>query len=91
MSRLDLELFSRGLFKSREKSKCAIEDGLVFVDGVKVTKPSFEVVSPNSIIKVLDNQVQYVGRGGLKLEGALKHFNIEVSGFNVLVKFRFSN
>ena len=74
MERLDIFLFSGGKAKSREQAKSLILEGNVTVNGVKITKPAFKV-SESDEISVLSSP-KYVGRGGLKLEKALKVFNI---------------
>jgi len=76
--RLDLLLVERGLVESREKGQALIIAGEVFVNGQKVDKPGHAVAS-NSKIE-LSAQPRYVGRGGLKLEAALDHFGIQITG-----------
>jgi 23S rRNA (cytidine1920-2'-O)/16S rRNA (cytidine1409-2'-O)-methyltransferase len=76
--RLDLILVERGLVDSREKGQALILAGQVLVDGQKVDKPG-HAVAPDSKIELAE-QPRYVGRGGLKLEAALDHFGIQVSG-----------
>jgi len=73
--RLDILLVSKGFFESREKAKRAIMAGLVFVDGQRHDKPGsqFDI---NAHIEVKGNPDKYVSRGGLKLEKAVKVFNI---------------
>ncbi|NMA67473.1 MAG: TlyA family RNA methyltransferase [Clostridiaceae bacterium] len=73
--RLDVLLVSKGYFKSREKAKGAIMAGLVFVDGERHDKPG----SQHNIdchIEIKGKPDKYVSRGGLKLEKAVKEFNI---------------
>ena len=60
--------------------------GIVLVNDQRVEKPS-EQHSPQANIRIKgaeDPTTRYVGRGGLKLEGALRSFNLDVSGMNVL-------
>ncbi len=76
--RLDQELVNRGYFPSREKAKCAILAGQIRVSGRSICKPG-DIVKPTDFIKVLQKE-KYVSRGGYKLEGALKHFQIDVNG-----------
>jgi 23S rRNA (cytidine1920-2'-O)/16S rRNA (cytidine1409-2'-O)-methyltransferase len=52
--------------------------GEVLVDGAKASKAG-QPVAPGSRVEVLAKQ-RYVGRGGLKLEGALSHFSIDPTG-----------
>ncbi len=75
--RLDVVLVEKGFFESREKAKASIMAGVVFVDEQKVDKAG-EMISPNSNIEVRGNVCPYVSRGGLKLEKAMKEFNIDL-------------
>lgn len=70
----------RGLFASREAARTAIIDGGILVDGEKQTKPG-QAVKSDANIEVLERfkKPPYVSRGGLKLEKALKHFQINVT------------
>ena len=75
--RLDKVLFSKGLVKSREMARALIMEGKVYVAGNKITKAGFPV-DENSDISLLATDLPYVSRGGLKLEAAIKYFNIDV-------------
>ena len=79
MSRLDTELVSRSLAKSRTSAQGLIKDGIVCVNGSKVQKPSFEVTSADEIV-IKGDLPKYVGRGGIKLEKALTDFGIALNG-----------
>ncbi len=74
--RLDKLLVEKGLVESRQKAQSLIMAGNVFVNGEKILKPS-TLVDKNAKIEIKEN-LKYVSRGGLKLEGALKDFNINV-------------
>jgi 23S rRNA (cytidine1920-2'-O)/16S rRNA (cytidine1409-2'-O)-methyltransferase len=76
--RLDRLVVERGLADSREKAQALIMAGEVLVNGQKAVKAG-QTVAKDVRIEVTAKQ-RYVGRGGLKLEGALRHFNIDVSG-----------
>lgn len=76
--RLDLALVERGLAPSREKAQRAIMAGLVFVGGQRAEKSGMNVAE-DAVIDVQGGE-KYVGRGGLKMEGALDHFQIPVQG-----------
>ena len=78
MSRIDIELVNRGLFKTRSRAMLAIKDGIIFCDGKKVLKGGLEV-NENSIIEVKGKTLEYVSRGGLKLEKAIEHWNIDLN------------
>ena len=75
--RLDKVLFSKGLVKSREMARALIMEGKVYVDGNKITKAGTPV-NENSDISLQATDLPYVSRGGLKLEAAIKYFNIDV-------------
>ena len=74
-NRLDIVLTKRNLFDSREKAKRAIMAGVVFVDNIKIDKPG-TLIPDDAEIEIKGNPLPYVSRGGLKLEKALKEFNI---------------
>jgi 23S rRNA (cytidine1920-2'-O)/16S rRNA (cytidine1409-2'-O)-methyltransferase len=76
--RLDLLLLEQGYFESREKAKAAIMAGLVFADEEPADKAGMKI-SRKAVLKVKGALHPYVSRGGLKLEKALKHFNIDVN------------
>lgn len=78
-ARLDRAIVDRSLADSREKAQALIMAGEVLLDGQKALKAG-QLVSPEARIEVIAKQ-RYVGRGGLKLAGALEHFGIDVSGF----------
>ncbi len=77
--RLDKYLTEQGYAESRTRSARLIESGKVKVDGKIVTKPAFEV-SDGAEISVEADDCPYVSRGGLKLEGALRQFNLNPDG-----------
>ncbi|WP_026510814.1 TlyA family RNA methyltransferase [Butyrivibrio sp. LC3010] len=80
--RLDVILVSRGLAPSREKAKAVIMAGDVFVNGQREDKPgtSFDESKITSL-EVKGDQLPYVSRGGLKLEKAMKSFELTLDGF----------
>ncbi|MDE3839531.1 TlyA family rRNA (cytidine-2'-O)-methyltransferase [Bacillus methanolicus] len=77
--RLDVLLVERGLVETREKAKRAIMAGLVYSNETRLEKPG-EKVSSDIPLTLKGNVLPYVSRGGLKLEKALKEFNIDVRG-----------
>lgn len=84
--RIDKLLVERGLAESRTRAQAMVMAGVVLVNEQRVEKPSqqFDI---NSTIRVKgsdDPTSRYVGRGGLKLEAALREFQIDVSGFTCL-------
>lgn len=76
--RLDLVLVERGLCKSRSAAHRAIVAGQVLVNGRLVDKPATPI-SEDSRIE-LKAKPRYVSQGGLKLEKALRIFQINVQG-----------
>ena len=83
MERLDVFLVNNNYYSSREKASQAIKKGLVEVDGKVVTKPSFPTTI-DSNIKILDVMLPYVSWGGMKLERAIKYFNLDFNDKTVL-------
>lgn len=77
--RLDSALVRRGLAASREKAKAALAAGHVYVDGSPALKAS-QPVDDGTLLEVRGVAVPYVGRGGLKLEKALRVFGVDVHG-----------
>ena len=76
-SRLDQLLVARALAPSREKAQALILSGEVLVNDVPVTK-SGAAVDDSANIRVRGEVSKFVGRGGDKLEPALRHFNIQI-------------
>ena len=76
--RLDQYLVEHQLADSREQAKRLILAGDVMVGTEVWDKPS-AAVPPDREIRVKEKP-RFVGRGGLKLEGALEHFDIDVTG-----------
>lgn len=74
--RIDVLLFERGIFSSREKAKVAVMAGDVYVNGKKVLKPS-QLVDTDCNIDLKEKPL-YVSRGGIKCEKAIKYFNINL-------------
>lgn len=74
--RLDLLLVDRGLAESRERAQALILAGQVEVDGRKAVKAG-DRVDPSSSLRVLGPDHPYVGRGGVKLAGALDRFGVD--------------
>ena len=77
--RLDLYLSEKGLAKSRSRAAELISGGFVTVDGKCVTKPAYDVDDSNAV-EITGEEHGFVGRGGIKLDGALTKFGIDVSG-----------
>ena len=77
--RLDRWLVDQGLADTREKAQALIMAGEVLIDGQRASKAGQSV--PEGAHIEVTAKMRYVGRGGLKLEGALQHFQIDVTGF----------
>ncbi|MFQ5329493.1 MAG: TlyA family RNA methyltransferase [Thermodesulfobacteriota bacterium] len=80
--RIDKLLVDRGLIGTRERGKALIMAGKVMVNGARVDKPGAAVPIDAEII--VKEPPPYVGRGGIKLAGALDHFGIDVEGRVIL-------
>ena len=78
-ARLDRELVARRLVASRSRAQRAIREGQVVVNGAPVVRPGYPVEA-GAVIEVHDAVDRFVGYGGLKLDEALHHFDIEVAG-----------
>jgi len=77
--RLDKLLLERGLAATRERAQAMIFAGRVLVNEQKVDKPGTSIAE-DAALRLLGDDPRYVGRGGLKLEAALKHWQIDVTG-----------
>jgi 23S rRNA (cytidine1920-2'-O)/16S rRNA (cytidine1409-2'-O)-methyltransferase len=73
--RLDKALVERGLAQSRERAQALILAGRVLVAEQKVEKPGTPVAE-DAALRVVGDDLRYVGRGGLKLERALAYWGI---------------
>ena len=80
--RIDKLLVEKGLAESRTKAQAMVMAGVVLVGEQRVDKPSDQFPTDVQIrIKGSDDPTsRYVGRGGLKLEGALREFQMDVTG-----------
>ncbi|MBO2535042.1 MULTISPECIES: TlyA family RNA methyltransferase [Rummeliibacillus] len=77
--RVDVLLVQRGLCETREKAKRTIMAGQVFSKEVRIDKAG-EKIPVDSELTIKGHQLPYVSRGGLKLEKALKVFDVDVTG-----------
>jgi 23S rRNA (cytidine1920-2'-O)/16S rRNA (cytidine1409-2'-O)-methyltransferase len=76
--RLDKLLVDSGLAASRERAQALILAGKVLVNGQKLDKAGAQVAG-DAVIRLLAADLKYVSRGGLKLERALEHWQINVA------------
>jgi 23S rRNA (cytidine1920-2'-O)/16S rRNA (cytidine1409-2'-O)-methyltransferase len=77
--RLDKLLVDRQLVPSRERAQALILAGRVLVDEQKIQKSGNPTLT-DAAIRLLGDDLKYVGRGGLKLERALEHWGVELTG-----------
>ena len=77
--RLDKALVDRGLAASRERAQALVLAGRVLVAEQKADKAGL-AVAEETPIRILGEDLRYVSRGGLKLEGALEHWQIPLEG-----------
>lgn len=75
--RLDVILFEKGLAQSRERAKSLIMSGVVFVNDERIDKAGATVFE-DAKIEIRGNTLNYVSRGGLKLEKAMQLFPIKL-------------
>ena len=76
--RLDQILVQRGLAESRERAQALILGGRVEVEGQRTNKAGTRI-DPSARLVVFGPDHPYVGRGGVKLAGALDRFGIDPS------------
>jgi 23S rRNA (cytidine1920-2'-O)/16S rRNA (cytidine1409-2'-O)-methyltransferase len=81
--RLDAVLVERGLAPSRERARALILAGQVTVDGQVVSKAGAPVAAAARVELAIPDH-PYVGRGGVKLAGALDAFQIDPRGRRAL-------
>jgi len=77
--RLDLLVVQRGLADSRQKAQAMILAGEVRVNGAPLDKAG-ALLAEDARIEASSGSVKYASRAGLKLEGALEDFGVNVSG-----------
>ncbi len=77
--RIDRLLVEQGLAESRQKAQAMVMAGRVLVDEQKIEKAG-QLVAAEAVPRLIGEGLRYVGRGGLKLEAALREFSIDVAG-----------
>ena len=80
---MDVLLVERGLAQSRQRALGLILAGKVWVNGERITKAG-SLLPVNCAIKIVGRDIPYVSRGGIKLEAALRSFNVDVTGLTCL-------
>ncbi|WP_026676828.1 TlyA family RNA methyltransferase [Fictibacillus gelatini] len=81
--RVDVLLVERGLCETREKAKRSIMAGLVYSNTERIDKPGLKI-DRDTPLTIKGDVLPYVSRGGLKLEKAIKEFNIDFTDKVVL-------
>ncbi len=81
--RIDKLLVEKGIIQSREKAKALILSGRVIAEGRVIQKPD-ALINQEIPIQLRGERSPYVSRGGEKLEGALKSFQIDPGGMVVM-------
>lgn len=76
-ARIDLLLVERGLAKDQKEAHALIMAGRVLVNSDRIDKPGIMIPKGSNIS--LKGGKEYVGRGALKLEGAIDNFSVKVS------------
>jgi 23S rRNA (cytidine1920-2'-O)/16S rRNA (cytidine1409-2'-O)-methyltransferase len=78
-TRLDKLLVERGLAPTRERAQAMVLAGRVLVNEQKIDKPG-TAIAEDAVFRLLGDDLRYVGRGGLKLEAAIKYWEIDLTG-----------
>ncbi|MGT2803174.1 TlyA family RNA methyltransferase [Streptococcus henryi] len=83
--RVDVLAYKQGLFETREQAKRGVMAGLVVnvINGQRYDKPG-EKIADDTELKLKGEKLKYVSRGGLKLEKALKVFELSVDGLTTI-------
>jgi 23S rRNA (cytidine1920-2'-O)/16S rRNA (cytidine1409-2'-O)-methyltransferase len=81
--RLDQLLHEREPQYSRAQIQSWIMQGKVSIDGKVITKPG-TIIAVDTQLTYDFKEPKYVSRAGFKLEKALEHFKIDVTGFVVM-------
>jgi 23S rRNA (cytidine1920-2'-O)/16S rRNA (cytidine1409-2'-O)-methyltransferase len=81
--RIDKLLVERGLAETRTKAQALVLAGSVVAGETRIDKAG-QLVDVSLPIRIKGEDLKYVSRGGLKLEGALDQFKIDVSGYDAL-------
>ncbi len=81
--RIDAWLVQQGYFDSRQRAQGAIAAGKVWCDGQPVRKASMPVQDGQAVV-VQGDPIGFVSRGGLKLEQAIRHFDLVLEGKTIL-------
>lgn len=77
--RIDQLLVERGEAQSRNRAQALVMAGLVFAGEQRITKPG-QQLREDAAITVKGRDHPWVGRGGMKLDHAIGHFGLDVTG-----------
>jgi len=77
--RADQLLVTRGLAESRTRAQALIMAGAVFSGEKKIAKPG-DTLAEDAPLEVRGKDHPWVSRGGIKLDHALSHFGLDVTG-----------
>src|ERR1700733_11669680 len=78
-TRLDTLLMARGLAPNAQKAQAMILAGEVFVNGVRVSTSGTPIAN-DALVEINSREQKYSSRGGIKLEGALRDFEVDPAG-----------
>ncbi len=81
--RIDKLLMEKGLAQSRERARALLLEGKVIVEGEVVDKPGTRI-GTDAVIRLMEEDLPFVSRGGRKLEGALDAFSVDPKGWVVM-------
>ena len=81
--RADVALVQQQLCESRERAQAAIMEGRVFLAGKRINKAS-ELVGSEEILTLKTGESDYVSRGALKLEKAIRVFSADLKGRTIM-------
>jgi len=76
--RLDILVHKKGFAQSRQRARSLIMAGKILVNRQPVDKPG-ALIPDTACIRLKGGDIAYVSRGGLKLEAALRAFDIDVT------------
>lgn len=82
--RLDVFLVDMGYFESREKAKREVMLGNVIINEQAVTKAGTMIKDSEELNIRIKEKLKYVSRGGLKLEKAIKYWNLDFNNKIIL-------
>lgn len=78
--RLDAALVQRGLVETQQRAQALIMAGKVRINEQRAEKPG-EMIAPDTRIEIINSNLKYASRAGLKLQGALEDFAVDVRDF----------